>query len=185
MHAFSLSATVFMLSASTGGLCLRSRPIICFRISHRRACIQKCASQAPGTASISLLNRLARRLVDTAEGEQEHTVAPTSSGEVSYRFYALIESTVQYFADFADVFRAFLPSCPNPELISRSGQSMRTTPSFCVLITFYSLLMCNPILLIRRVSQVFHLLFGRCKDNSSRASKKYQGTYRDTSASSE
>lgn len=184
MHASRLSATLFMLSASTGGLCLRSRPIICFRISHRRVCIQKCASQSPSAASMSMLSRLAKRLVDTAEDKQEHATASTSTGEVSYRFYAFIESDVQYFTDFAEVFRTFFPSYAR--LISRSSQSITTTPLRYVLITFYSLLMCNPTFLIRRVPHLlFELPFKRCRDNSSRASNKYQGTYRDTSASSE
>ena len=40
--------------------------------------------------------------------------------------YKFIESNVQYFADFAEVYRAFFPSCAN--LISRRSQSITTTP---------------------------------------------------------
>jgi len=83
VHASRLSETLFMLSASTGGLCLRSQPIICFRISHKRVSIQICASQLPSAASMSMLRRLANRLVDTTEDKQGHTVTSTSSGEVS------------------------------------------------------------------------------------------------------
>jgi len=125
VHASRLSATLFMLSASTGGLCLRSQPIICFRISHRRVSTQKCASQLPSAASMSMLSRLANCLVDTAENKQERGATSTSSGEVSCWFYTSIESDVQYFADFAEVYRAFFPSCAN--LISRSSQSIAIT----------------------------------------------------------
>jgi hypothetical protein len=166
-----------MLSASTGSLCLRSQPIICFRISHRRVCIQKCASQSPSAASMSMLSRLAKRLVDTAEHKQEHTAVPTSSGEVLRWCYTSIETRVQYFADFAEVYRIVFPSCGGP--LSRSSQSRTAKPLFKVLITFCSLLMFNPTFL-RKVS---HLLFKPCKDNSSHVSKTYQGTYRGTSAS--
>jgi len=164
-----------MLSASTGGLCLRSQPSVCFRISHRRVCIKKCASQSPNAASMSMLSRLATRLVGT-----EHTVASTSSGEVSYQFCISIEGDVQYFADFAEVYRSFFPSCA--KFISRTSQSITTTPLYYILTTFRSLLMFNPTLHLRRVS---HLPFRRCRDNSLRASKTHQGTYQGTSASNE
>ena len=126
MYASRLSATLFMLSASIGGLCLRSQPIICFSISHRRVSIQKCASHSSNAASMSMLSRLASRLVDSAEDKQEHATASTSSGEVSFWCYTLIESDVQYFADFAEVYRAFFPTCSN--LSSRSSQSITTFP---------------------------------------------------------
>ena len=123
MHASRLSATLFMLSASTGGLCLRSQPIICFKITHRRFCIKKCASRSPAAASMSMLSRLAKCLVDAEEDKQEHMVASTSSGEVTSWFYTPVESDVQYFADFAEVYRTFFTTCAKPR--ERCSQSTR------------------------------------------------------------
>jgi hypothetical protein len=70
---------------------------------------------------MSMLSRLANRLVDTAEDKQEHAVTSTSSGEVLSWFYTSIESDVQYFADFAEVYRAFFPNCAR--VLSREAVS--------------------------------------------------------------
>ena len=55
-------------------------------------------------------------------------------------------------------------------------------PTYYVRMTFCSLLIYNPTFLLQGL---FHLLFKRCRDNSSRAYKTCQVTYLDTSVSNE
>lgn len=82
------------------------------------------------------------------------------------------------FCRFCRSLQSPLPKLPKSYLEKRSVNN--NSPTYHVRMTFRSLLIFNPIFLL---PGLFHLLFKYCRDNSSRASKTYQGIYRATSVS--